>query len=329
MHPDTDLMDAPDPSYPRPLIVVVEAPIGVGKSTLLERVQARIGGSNPRVVFIPEPVQAWEEHGFLGAMYTGRISKIAFQMMVLVDLHAGLSAALSQYPPPAIIILERSVWGNRHTFAKINLTGDDMRLFDYAWSSLVDAPPLADLDVRFIHLRVDVDTVIERMRSRGRASEADVPRDYLQKLADAHEEWFATMSNPHVHIDARKPIEEVVEDACLVMTEWALQASERFHKEMVLFKLNTQRHLRARTLEFQASSEAAHDAAVLFDGAPSPSPSSPPKPRVARRVALTPTASRKRAIGAILLTLLLLVVTAATFVVGTAYAQARVAAAIF
>ena len=299
-------MDLTRPTYPRPTVVVIEANIGAGKSTVLEALRKRFGDSNPRVVFVPEPVDAWEERGFLAAMYHKTIPTATFQMMVLVNLSTGLFAALSQYPPPALVILERSVWGNRHTFAEINLTADDMRIFDYAWESLVNVPPLVDLDVRFVHLRASVDTVMERMRSRGRESEAMVERAYLQKLADAHDAWFAKPDVFRVVVDADGTQEKVFEDVCAIMTDWALEASERFDREQLVFERGAQKQLLVRTREMRALGEAAYDAAMLL-GLES---TSPIKRRASRPVAFASTEVRffDRAIVLVATTILVVIV---------------------
>ncbi len=89
-------------------IVAIEGGIGVGKSTVIDRLK-ELFKDNPNVIVLPEPVDEWESRGFLASMYAGRIDPGAFQHMVLMGLSGDLLEALRQRP--ALIITERSPFG--------------------------------------------------------------------------------------------------------------------------------------------------------------------------------------------------------------------------
>tara|TARA_B100000575_G_scaffold149760_1_gene119396 strand:+ start:2117 stop:2497 length:381 start_codon:yes stop_codon:yes gene_type:complete len=106
-------------------IVSIEGGIGVGKSTIIERLKT-LFKDNPSVVVLSEPVEEWESRDFLGKMYRGELTAGEFQHMVLTSLAGDLLAALRSRP--ALIITERSPFGalrNTHlnnTFCHVRIT---------------------------------------------------------------------------------------------------------------------------------------------------------------------------------------------------------------
>ena len=117
--PDTKTVEHDEPvvldsTMPFPRVIAFEGNIGVGKSTVINRLQ-KLFEDHPRVVVLPEPVEEWRERGFLQDMYNGAISKGEFQHMVLQSLTGQLLAAMMRTPTPALIIMERSPWGALYT----------------------------------------------------------------------------------------------------------------------------------------------------------------------------------------------------------------------
>ena len=67
---------------------------------------------DPSVVFVDEPVELWEEYGLLQAMYSGAISRTAFQLMVLNTRCAWMAKAIAQ-PGVRVVVCERSIWSDK------------------------------------------------------------------------------------------------------------------------------------------------------------------------------------------------------------------------
>lgn len=171
-------------------VFAVEGNIGVGKSTLIERLKKLCDSRNlGGVVVIAEPVEEWVDNGFLKGMYDGSITKGEFQQMVLMSLAGKLLEALAQKPRPAVIITERSPWSNYHVFGKANLVGESLKLYHYTWLNLLKAFP-SNLDVHYVYLSATPDVIMSRMRTRGREEESTVPVEYIQEIHRRHEEWF-------------------------------------------------------------------------------------------------------------------------------------------
>jgi deoxyadenosine/deoxycytidine kinase len=171
-----------------PVVVSLEGSVGAGKSTLLKSLKTAIS-SLEGVAFVDEPVDAWIEHGFLEGMCNGDISPIAFQLMALTSLHAALIQTMWRTPRPSLIITERSIQGNGNTFSKLTLSGEDLRLYNYTWTSLV-AGLNAVADTKFVYLSVSPEIQLERIKKRGRAAESNYTLEYLSKLTDLHESWM-------------------------------------------------------------------------------------------------------------------------------------------
>ena len=206
---------------PWPLVISIEGNIGVGKSTVMRGLKAHLQCCVPHreeVVFIDEPVEEWKAHGFLERMYTEPASKPAFQHMVLMSLAGDLLKALARKPPPKLIITERSPWGNYHTFGKANLSGNDMKMYEFTWKRLIAGLP-SDLNVRYIYLQAPVATLVARVQDRAREEEVGVPSEYLGCLDALHEEWLQTETWMQT-VDASRGCAKVLDDVAHAINEW-------------------------------------------------------------------------------------------------------------
>lgn len=72
-------------------------------------------------------------------------------------------------------------------FASINLQDDEFALYDKLCSQLAGDVPQPDL---VIFLQGSCDSLLKRISSRGRSFESDISRSYLEKLADAYNDYF-------------------------------------------------------------------------------------------------------------------------------------------
>lgn len=199
------------------VIVAVEGNIGVGKSTVLSNLKAHYAG-DARVAFVDEPVGVWEENGLLAAMYDNSLSRCSFQLMALTTRFSSLSNTLSDNELQ-LVITERSIYSDRHCFARVNLEAGsaDEASYRVSHDALCAAVPGENVRHATILLEAPRNTVVARINQRGRAAEqtedaeADdeatcaVPNAYLAALDDAHSAYFE-MLPPH----ARRRIDATV-----------------------------------------------------------------------------------------------------------------------
>ena len=211
----------PPPATEPPLVVSIEGNIGIGKSTLMAGLRKRFASSN--VVFVDEPVELWERHGLLQAMYSGKLERCGFQQMAMVTRGAMLQKALTSSGAP-LIITERSVYSDRECFAKINLTKPcEAAAYAVTHDAICSGFPPARHATVFLDAPLGV--ISQRIRRRGREAEAEtngddesgggggVPDEYLTLLTAAHETYFASLPEDSKRaVDATRSPEEVAEE---------------------------------------------------------------------------------------------------------------------
>lgn len=202
-----------------PVVIAIEGNIGVGKSTVLNNLKAHFA-NDKRVAFCDEPVGLWEEHGLLAAMYSNTLSRCSFQLMALMTRYAVLQQALST--DAELIITERSIFSDRHCFAKVNLEAGsaDSVAYDVSHAAMCSTLP-GGLRHGTVLLAASRSTVVSRIAKRGRAAEnntgddsADegcgIPDAYLASLDDAHAAYFEMLDAPaRARIDASATPTEV------------------------------------------------------------------------------------------------------------------------
>ena len=159
--------------------IVVEGPIGAGK-TSLARLLAERGGAE---LLLEEP----QDNPFLAGFYQDpRRWALATQLFFLFQ-RANQLSGLSQLDlferrTVADFLLEKDP-----LFARINLSDDEFALYQHIYSHL--APPAAAPDL-VIYLQAPVDTLIARVRRRAVSYERGITEDYLARLTQAYGRFF-------------------------------------------------------------------------------------------------------------------------------------------
>ena len=159
--------------------IVVEGPIGVGKTTLARAISEASGaslmleepGANP---FLPRFYENAERYALPTQLF------FLFQR---VDQLARLNQAdLFQRATVADFMLEKDA-----LFARLNLKDDELKLYEQIYQHLKLQAPLPDL---VIYLQAAPDTLIERVQRRGAPYEKDIPEPYLIGLAETYTRFF-------------------------------------------------------------------------------------------------------------------------------------------
>lgn len=176
---DNDSLSRPAPRG----YVVVEGPIGVGKTTLARRLAASFGCA----LVLEKP----EDNPFLERFYRAPrqfalATQLAFLFQRARELKELRQSDLFSPLRVADFLLEKDP-----LFARLNLDDDEFRLYQQVYSQLrpeVPAPALV------IYLQAPIDTLLQRIRRRGVAYEQGIDRDYLAELADAYARLFLSYS---------------------------------------------------------------------------------------------------------------------------------------
>ncbi len=188
-------------------VVYIEGGIGVGKSTLLAALQEAFY-KDPRVVLLPEPVEQWRQAGWLQAMYEGSMSKLEFQTNVLGTMIDPISSALA-IPGVELVIVERSPLSCRAVFAAVNLSDVELCAFDHEYEKQMRAAPRIGREVTVL-LHSDIETLLERIASRGRPEEQSIPESYHAALREKHQELFSAVTHDKYEVDASQGKDAVV-----------------------------------------------------------------------------------------------------------------------
>lgn len=159
--------------------VVVEGPIGVGKTTL----SRRLAGSLQGELLLEAP----QDNPFLERFYADPVNyalstQLSFLMQRVEQLRGLAQADLFSETRVADFMLEKD-----RIFAELTLESDELELYLKVHEQLVRTVPRPDL---VIYLQAPVDVLQERIALRGIDYEQGMDRDYLERLAGAYTRFF-------------------------------------------------------------------------------------------------------------------------------------------
>lgn len=160
--------------------IAIEGAIGVGKTTL-----ARLAKKEFNAEIL---LEVFEENPFLARFYEDR-KRYAFQTQIFFLLsryhqqHEAIPAALAG----GNLISDYTFDKNR-IFARLNLEGDELTMYERVQDILATKIPSPDL---IVYLRAETRVLMERIAFRDRAYERAMERAYIAALADTYDAFFA------------------------------------------------------------------------------------------------------------------------------------------
>jgi len=164
---------------PRHRYIVVEGPIGVGKTSLTRALAKRFGG---RTVF-----EQVEENPFLASFYQDR-NKHAFQTQLFFLLSRfKQQQELFQQELFSRVTVSDYLFAKDRIFASITLDPNELALYERVYEHLGPRVMKPDL-VIFLQARLDV--LLARIRKRGREFERKFDPEYLAELARTYNDFF-------------------------------------------------------------------------------------------------------------------------------------------
>ena len=162
-----------------PNYIAVEGPIGVGKTTLANKLAQTIGYS-----LLREPAA---ENPFLDRYYReGKRHALSTQLFFLLhraqqiaDVH---SEDLLERNLVADFLIEKD-----DLFARLTLDDNEYQLYRQIHESLAIDAPIPDL---VIYLQAPANVLLNRIRQRGIAFEREIGAEYLDSLISSYTEFF-------------------------------------------------------------------------------------------------------------------------------------------
>ena len=159
--------------------IVVEGPIGVGKTTLVRRLAESLGGETL--------LEAAEENPFLERFYENpRYAALPTQLHFLFQRTRQLRE-LNQADLFRSLCVTDFMLDKDRLFARINLDDEEFALYDQVWAQLSPQAPQPDL---VVYLQAPVETLLARIHKRSRPFEQGFDRGYLERLSSAYMEFF-------------------------------------------------------------------------------------------------------------------------------------------
>jgi deoxyadenosine/deoxycytidine kinase len=159
--------------------IVVEGPIGVGKTSLVDLI-----GREFRFKQVLEVV---EENPFLPKFYK-EMRNFAFQTQLFFLLNRyKQQQALFQNELFSSGIMSDYLFEKDRIFAYVNLDEAELVLYEKLYAILKPQVPKPDL---VIYLQANTDTLIKRIKLRGRNYEKTIGHDYLGHLNKAYNDFF-------------------------------------------------------------------------------------------------------------------------------------------
>jgi deoxyadenosine/deoxycytidine kinase len=159
--------------------VVVEGPIGAGKTSLARVLAHHVGGE--------ELFERPEDNPFLERFY-GDMPRFALAtQLTFLFQRADQLSGVGQFDMFRQLTVGDFLLDKDPLFARLNLTDAEYLLYEKVYSHLKPQTPTPDL---VIYLQAPVDTLIERVHRRGVEFERKIAASYLTRLADAYSRYF-------------------------------------------------------------------------------------------------------------------------------------------
>jgi len=159
--------------------IAVEGPIGVGKTSLAKKLAETLSAD-----LLLEEVY---ENPFLERFYRDGESAALPAQMFFLFARARQIEELRQSDMFASVRVADYLFAKDQLFAELNLSRDELHLYDKVVESLAVDAPVPDL---VIYLQASVDSLLDRIARRGVAFERVIDRRYLDRLTDAYARFF-------------------------------------------------------------------------------------------------------------------------------------------
>ena len=169
---------------PLPKYIAIEGPIGVGKTTLANKIAETFNYD----AFLEQPA----ENPFLKNFYRNPSqSALATQLFFLFQRMQQIQDLKQRSLFETVRVADFLIEKDR-IFAEVTLSMEEMDLYDKVYDHLTLDAPTPDL---VIYLQAPIDVLKDRITKRGNINEQYLTLEYLEKLNDAYSRFFLDYNN--------------------------------------------------------------------------------------------------------------------------------------
>ena len=206
--------------------IVIEGPIGVGKSSLCRKLSEMSGG----YLFLEKPA----ENPFLERFYKDQSQfALATQLCFLLQ-RVQQSMELRSRQADGVVkqVIADFMIEKDPIFAELILKDDELALYQQVFDGLTIEKTYPDL---VVYLQAPVNVLKQRVKKRNIKSELKIDRSYLEKLSDAYTQFFHAYQNaPLLIVNAAEfnPIDNEEHFSALLDQINKVQAGKHFFNPM-------------------------------------------------------------------------------------------------
>lgn len=159
--------------------VVIEGVIGVGKTTLASLISRRFGA---RLI-----KEQFDENPFLERFYEDR-TRWGFQTQLsFLASRFRQQQSLGGRDLFHDVVVSDYAFDKDRIFARLNLSGDELQLYDTMFRIMQPSIPVPDL---VVYLQSTTERLMEQIRARGRTFEKNMDPEYIEALNQAYNAYF-------------------------------------------------------------------------------------------------------------------------------------------
>lgn len=159
--------------------IIIEGPIGVGKSSLARKLVATYEAQ----LLLEKP----EDNPFLERFYEAPLHYALPTQLFFLFQRVRQIEEFERNKQISLTSVADFMIDKDPLFARLNLDDDEFELYQQAFDSLTVNVTLPDL---VIYLQAPTEVLLERVGKRGISYEQGVDPDYLTRLSDAYTDYF-------------------------------------------------------------------------------------------------------------------------------------------